>query len=325
MTGVTLRRSSSGLDRVTAAELVDYTLYWYAIIHFLVVTTFARDSANLTSLLIIVFFTFVLLRNYLVMHEIDTAERRDDTPLDFLSGNQRLASFLERLLRFAIMFTVIVTPKGAFDWANSAILWLVDHLTSLFLRLYPMNELPHLYGRASVVHDAVPYYCGVLFLLFIEFLLWDIVNVAFFAVRLGTGGVKIETDLVLGTVEDPHYRSILRYLNICRRQVRIQGPTVLILSGYLTAKYAQRLESGRIVRLYFASPKFMEQACGLLAAFLILATSLLEMQPLAVALATTAAFFYGVNAYQNELYVRRMYGHVLFPLNYLFGGRSPYT
>lgn len=321
---------SSGADRVSAAELVDYALYWYAIGHFVIVTTFSKafsinGSVRLTSLLIIFFFIFVLARNYLVMHAIDTAERRTDTSLDFLSGNEKVASFFERLMRFAIMFTVIVTPKGAFDWANEAILWIASRLTELFLWIYPHQTLPHAFNAQSVVHETIPYYSAVLFLLFVEFFLWDIVNVLFFAARMRAGHIKIDTDLNIGTVDDPHYRSILRYFNICRRQQRQAGTTVVILSQYLVGNSAKQLQEGRIVRLYFASPKFLERACGLLTALLILIMSILEMPPLAVVLATAAAFFYGFNAYQNELYIRGMYGHVQYPLNYLLGGRSPFA
>ena len=322
--------SPAGIDRVSAAELVDYALYWYAIWHFVAATGFVADfavdgSVSLSSLLIVSFFIFVLLRNYLVMHAIDTAERRIDTSLDFLSGNERIANIFERAMRFVIMFTVIVTPKGAFDWANDVIQWLVDQLTEIFLLLYPHQSLPHLFDHRSVIHDAVPYYCGVLFLLFIEFFLWDIVNVLFFAARLRSGHVQVETDLNAGTVGDPHYRSILRYFNICRRQTRQAGTSVLILSQYLVGGRAKRLEEGRIIRLYFVSPKFLERVFGLLTALLILIVSILEMQPLAVMLATTAAAAYAVNAYQNELYIRGMYRHVLYPWNYLFGGRSPFA
>src|ERR1700755_1403222 len=95
--------------RVTASELVEYVLYLYAMLHFVWITMVDRDvfSSGLgiagTYVLAVTFFLFVLLRNYLVMHAIDTAEHRYDRRFEFLSGNQKASDVVERIIRFSIL------------------------------------------------------------------------------------------------------------------------------------------------------------------------------------------------------------------------------
>jgi hypothetical protein len=301
--------------------------------HFFVVTAllpeiFVADRGIVfTYLIAILFFLFVLLRNYLVMHAIDTAEHRSDGAFRFLLGNEGLADFFERMFRFLIMLTVIITPKGAYSWAM-AVVRLVERVgTKLVLHVAAFFSagLPHQFKPESFMHDALPYYAAVLLLLFLEFLFWDLSNVVALGMRMRKVREALVVDLERGLISDSGYRAMLRYFNICRARPGGMTEAVFFEVGYLQGRYPLLINRGSVGHLYFTSSKFLERLFGLLAATSILAAAIYEFAAPVIVVCTIAIALYASQASRNDRYFSAMVGHVKFPVSYFRSGVNPFS
>ena len=321
-------------DRINASDLIDYTLYCYAIWRFIVHVASIRNNGfvdigvYLTFWAALIFFVFVLLRNYIVMHAVDTADWREDGAYAFVKGNSGPSEILERLSRYGIMITVIITPEGSYPTVQS----FVSSVVSLIVRevnfaVAQFNIIaPHHYAGNNLLHTSLPYYGVVLISLFGQFIFWDLINVVSIALRIRSGSVRPAVDFDRGEVGDDEYRAFLRYCNICKsRQSEESDLKVYFTSKYLEGRAAKSVSEARIFRLYFLSAKPIERILGIFTAFMLILSSIFEMGVFSIFLTAVFAVLYLVTAFQNEGYWRGMWGFVKFPFSYFIMRQNPYS
>jgi len=286
------------------------------------------DGTSVVYLCFLAFFLFVLMRNYMVMHYIDNARKKTQDTYLFVTANLGIVSGLERIFRFLILFVVVVSPRGMYQFVAPVIFPIVRLLTDASVAFFTGIGLavPHVaYTHNSIMHSDMPYYGVVFGILFFIFFLWDMINVIGIQLGVWADRISAKVDLTNSTISDDLYRSFFQYCNFCRRvsqngtysdRVEFEG------TGYFDGRRARVITSGNVFRIYLSSPKLRERLSGILVSGLIVVLSVYEMAPLWMFISVAAMCYYLINAARNYtsifFFLEVPWAYVKFPLAYFF-------
>ena len=131
-----------------------------------------QRSYQYTAFLFGLFVVLVYVRNYVIMHRIDSHKEARHYEFFFVSYNTHFWSWAERWVRALIVLWVLATTIGAFPPVTSAIHYVIREFVA------HTAGLPT-YQNISIIQGFFAYFYGfVILVLFILFLLWDMINLA---------------------------------------------------------------------------------------------------------------------------------------------------
>lgn len=297
--------------RLRAFDLVDYILYSLAMINFWVLAykgfignnyeyyasrlprignipnitdgEAVGGQAPLAQLLIFGFFlcfvTVVYLRNYVIMHSIDNRRGGYFPRYDFVSHNTGWHYNIERVLRALIVLWVLTTTVGVVPIVTSILSDFITTVTNKF-------TIPLWSTNLSPIDALMAYYGLVIVILFLLFVLYDVINVSAVQSQARKNKLTTTTDPNLWRkvvankgVEVPiHLRSkpaafsIIAYMGFkTSSQSEIQSG----VNNLRRQKYSILLDNDRFVATYFLSRKFRERISGALIGILAFAAYLI--------------------------------------------------
>lgn len=307
-----LRRWSMRQDlkaRPRAFSLVEWLLYVYAASSLIgelgaALSNGAVPLQNKLAIgLMIVFAILVLMRNYMVMHAIDNRDRHPAPELAFLDFNVGWEDVLERILRAAIVIVVVMSPKGLLLFAPDVVTQVVDGAYARMLEGLRRWGYETGQGLVDQSYAGVSYYGSVLFVLFLLFVLWDLVGM--WAVGRGVrragaslGGTKPDPAF------DPAVQSAIDYMN----SPRLGEPRPWAL---------ERIRAGNLMLPYMASAKARERAAGLVFAALMIISGASGLSVLAIMAYGAVATTYLFAARRNGDYERGLKEFGKLPFRYL--------
>lgn len=255
-----------------------------------------QQAAYRLPLIFTVFFSiFVYLRNYMVMHQIDSRRSYEIKAFAFVNNNKGGFYFLERVFRAGIILWVLTSGYGYFAPVTD------------FIILLRTAALPASANEFLPFCDFLTYYCVVIFGLYLLCIAYDLVNVVSvsWAIKKDTFSAAVENYLEIyeafrnEEVPDfydtsftemvkshPEIYSIVNYIN-----PKIPGLGKSTFDPEDTAKkrlekynrksknMTDRLTEGKIPTMYFYGAKFRERIFGMATVTILFYTALHQQNP----------------------------------------------
>lgn len=279
-------------------------------------------------------FIAVVARNYIVMQSIDHKDYTEGESYIFLDRNEPWFRRAEKSLRFLIVFVVIVTPRHSSDFIRyftqppvNAVRFALESGVSLWMRLMDSvaRDALHLLakitgdGRFDAVgawvtarsttaapsgyHDTLGYYGGLLFILFLLFVLWDLVNVAALRRRMRSSP-PLDLNIEGEDPKDSDYLSTMMYLNVYRLIDEDHGGSPRFgFRGLKTKKHFDKFHRRDAVYMYWRSPKLRERLFLLLCSLCVIGCSLTNANVTSFVFMLVAICFYFYFARRNLGYL----------------------
>ena len=323
--------------RLRAFDWIDYLLYVFATAGFVFptvevltkgISTYSNPAYKLSinpsysgsideaelrlaGMFFIVFVVLVYVRNYIVMHRIDNRREANILVYDFVSYNSGLTYHLERLVRALIVLWVLTSTVGVFPPLTNIVIGGIKTAVVSTLSQSAFEDI-------TPTQAMLTYYGVVIVILFLLFLIWDLINVFSLGSLIKSGvfhsrypGNNIECCKLLDTrkaaVPDA-YRNIRAVYSIVA-YMRPLGYAKTLMDGsrvptYLTSR--KRVAEGRLLLTYLFSLKFLERVLGLAIGVTILSTVWIPAdwayaQPLLVVGGLTAYFIVLVSEWSDTI------------------------
>lgn len=288
------------------------------------------------------FMVLVYVRNYIVMHRIDTRRDQFLNAQDQLEPRHKIYSFVdfniraayrtERFFRAAIVLWVLTSTIGAFSFVNELINYVVKLLiVSIKSQTY--------YLDVTMIEGFAGYYGFVVIILFGLFVLWDMTNL----ISMGQVARQEELARCLSGNSDEFMEVAKAYEDEIPKKFH-QNSAVYSIIAYIRPKkpagenpesmqkanrakaWSQetytRISKGEFLKIYILSScKFRERLAGLFIGFLLFATplfgeSLHILQTFAFILAMTKYLYYldFKNIFKDTLFttIRFLFGYLFF-------------
>lgn len=247
-------KATSSAQRKTdvgSLELIEVLLYLYALSRFLsdfgirvfsLLRSEKYSSAHtgiiLSGILFVFCFSIIIFRSYINIRILDG--RRDDTlGYPFVLNNAGILRSLEKGLRLVSVLVIIVTPKLSegilFGVGNTIINYFESILISISYIFFTISdsalfysgfkyenlEAMHLNGD-KIFHGRLEYYSAVVFVLFIIYTLWDVVNAVGVKRRMPSGEWDYATRKGHDAEENGDVLSYVAYLNLRHREADME-------------------------------------------------------------------------------------------------------
>lgn len=305
-------------ERPRAFELIEYFLYLLATIAFAAnlwktataTATQVTPGYIVANAVIVAFIIYVFLRNYFVMHAIDSRRHRENNEFPFVDGNSGAMDIVERILRAAIVFAVIATPKNVIAPISDAVAFLARFFLAQVNRVLDRLGIEHVVPAPdnTALTNLFPYYGTLAGILFLLFLLWDLTNVMTWAGKRGA------PQQALGDIEDIDKTStpywLLRYYALIAPHDGEHGAREAYNVSLLSPAALEDFNKGSMLKFYLRSPKFYERLFGLAAGLMILVVSGTNYHLVASLVFALAVALYYFNARQNRRYWWRLLGEL---------------
>lgn len=256
-----------------------------------------QDQYAITAYIFLAFVVYVYIRNYIVMHRIDNRSDGWYHLLYFINYNNGWWYRVERIVRAAIILWVITSTIGVVPPVTYSIIVLIEFVVSQTVGFAHFQNL-------SAIEVFFSYYGFVIVVLFILFLIWDLINIVSIGNQVKAGRFASK---VLGPINGCQAVAIARGYGFAIPESLQQAIPVYSLVAYiqprtrtvgemagtesdevLRSRVRDHVENGRILRLYFnGSGKFRERAGGFLIGLILLSTPWLSaelrvLQPLGI-------------------------------------------